>query len=236
MHLTGDKVRKPGDIKNLKVLDMAQLEEIKFEEKLLIAEINDMVSISELLHEYEVDSYKEALKTYRKKIREIHIRLQVELGEDQHKALFPEIENYLDRLKRMEIEASKKKRSLIESKEQKTRIYESENCMKVLLLEVSEFCKGNLEDMCNLGVNEKIMRAESYIENLDKTRVECESALGSVTYETLYAEKCENVLDELRKYLPKCKMFRKGLEEEIKEKRKSIVKQTEDENDKEIDI
>ena len=31
-------------------------------------------------------------------------------------------------------------------------------------------------------------------------------------------------------------MFRKGLEEEIKEKRKHIVKQTEDENDKEIEI
>ena len=38
--------------------------------------------------------------------------------------------------------------------------------------------------------------------------------------DALYAEKCENVLDELRKYLTKCKMFRKGLEEEIKEKKK----------------
>ena len=48
---------------------MAQLEEIKIEEKLLIAEINDVVSLSELLDEYEVDSYKETVKTYRKKIR-----------------------------------------------------------------------------------------------------------------------------------------------------------------------
>ena len=156
LHLTGDKVRKPGDKKNVKVSDMAQLEEIKIEEKLLIAEINDMVSLSELLDEYEVDSYKETLKTYCKKIRETHIRLQVELGEDQHKTLFPEIENYLDRLKRMEIEVSKKKRSLIELKEQKTRKYESEKCMKVLLLDVSEFCKGNLEDMCNLELMKRL--------------------------------------------------------------------------------
>ena len=57
----------------------------------MIAEINDMVSLSELLDEYEVDSYKATLKTHRKKITRTHIRLQVELGEDQHKTLFPEI-------------------------------------------------------------------------------------------------------------------------------------------------
>ena len=51
--------------------------------------------------------------------------MQVELGEDQHKALFPDIENYLDQLKKRGIEAITKKRSLIESKEHKIRKDES---------------------------------------------------------------------------------------------------------------
>ena len=41
---------------------------MKIEEKLLIAEINDMVDISELLDECEVDRYKEALKALHKKL------------------------------------------------------------------------------------------------------------------------------------------------------------------------
>ena len=38
------------------------------------------------------------------------------------------------------------------------------------------------------------MRAERYIEYLNKARVECECALGTGNYEDVYAEKCENVL------------------------------------------
>ena len=45
----------------------------------------------------------------------------MKLGEDQHKELFPDTENYLEQLKRKEIEASTKKRSLLESKEYKTK-------------------------------------------------------------------------------------------------------------------
>ena len=47
---------------------MAQIEIMKIEEKLLIAEIIDMVDISELLNEYEVDRYKEALTSLHKKL------------------------------------------------------------------------------------------------------------------------------------------------------------------------
>ena len=246
LHLTGDKVSKSRDPVILKASGMDQIETIKMEEKLLIAEINDMIDISELLDEYEVDSYKEDLKAFRKKLREIHIRIQMKLGEDQHKELFPDIENYLEQLKRKEIEASTKKRSLFESKEYKTKKDDSEKCIKVLLFNILEFCKDNLEDVCNLGVIERIMRAERYIEYLNKTRVECECALGTVNYEDVYAEKCEKVLYELRRHLSQCKKLNKELDEEIKEKGKNmVVIQNEDirseiqnrsKNEKEIEI
>ena len=70
LHLTGDKVSKSRDPVILKASGMDQIETIKMEEKLLIAEINDMIDISELLDEYEVDSYKEDLKAFRKKLRD----------------------------------------------------------------------------------------------------------------------------------------------------------------------
>ena len=69
MHLTGDKVSKSRDPVILKASGMDQIETIKMEDKLLIAEIN-MIDISELLDEYEVDSYKEDLKAFRKKLRD----------------------------------------------------------------------------------------------------------------------------------------------------------------------
>ena len=142
------------------------------------------------------------------------------MGAETHKDLYPNIEIYLGKLKDKEIEASSRKRKLIEEKEEKIKqdIFMqnkecSEKCMKIILFDISEFCKDNLDSSFNVRiVDGKISKAESYIESLNKSRVECESTLGSIEYETLYADKVAEILQELRDYLIQCNEIKKDLE------------------------